>query len=107
MSAALERVIVEQQAVIDNLREQLSVQSEMFRGQSDTAFRQKEELFEIAAKIINVSNVIKLPDCWKNDKKTELVEYMVLFGKLRLAMMNAGWCFHCNTLTCSGECYDD
>ncbi len=101
MSAALERVIAEQQATIDCLQEQVTGQNE----RNAAIFRQNDELFEAAAKVITKSS--GLFDCWKVDKKAEFEEYRALLSELRLALMDAGWCFQCGTLTCSGEFHDD
>lgn len=99
MSAALERVIAEQQAEIDRMRKQ-QIQRQEY---SVKDFEAKEEIFTRAAQMVDW---YKLRECWKDDKKQEWSTFMTMRNDLRIAIVEYGYCICCKSLTCAGECHD-
>jgi hypothetical protein len=85
MSQALERVIAEQQAKIDNMEKLIDGQNKSLNA----VFTRHDELFEAMARLV------------ESDEKDQ----PNLRRKVRLEMMDAGWCFGCYNFVC--ECDHD
>lgn len=99
MSAALERVIAEQQAEIDRLKSRL--ESALKTGQA--SFKGVETICERAA---TVADWHHLRSCWKDDKGDQWKEYSARRHALQDALRAYGFCLNCHTLGCDGECYE-
>lgn len=100
MSAALERVIAEQQAEIDRLKAQQS--NQLSYNAKD--FEAKEQIFTMAAQIVDWH---KLRECWKDDKKQEWNEFRTMGNDLRIALVEYGYCIYCRSMTCAGDCMEE
>ena len=98
MSEALNRVIEEQQKRIDDLLEG----NKKLIERSARVFKQNEELFEAVAKLIDFRMNY---DKWE-DKQREA--YGSLRHKVRMQMIEAGYCVTCYNFMAHCECdYDD
>ena len=86
MSEALERVIAEQQAKIDHMEKVIEGQNKSL----NTVFTRHDELFEAMARLVEA------------DEK----DWRTLSRKVRLEMMDAGWCFGCYSFACKCD-HDD
>lgn len=94
MSAALERVIAEQQAEIDALKKMANDQQKNIQ----TVYTRHAELFETVGKFIER----RIP----NDKESfEYKRYLEMRNESRMALMDIGWCFGCYSFSC--ECDHD
>lgn len=96
MSAALERIIAEQQQEIDRLKS--------IRQSSEQAsirqFKRMEDVFLAMGQFID-HNPRK---AWRDDAKAEWDEYCNLKNAARLSMVEAGVCFSCWSIACHGDC---
>lgn len=98
MSEALERVIAQQQQQIDRLQQI----NESLTKSAETVFTREERMFETIARVLGYS----LRPSWKDDRKDEWERYHMLLNELRLQVMEAGFCLHCERFVC--ECdYDE
>lgn len=99
MSAALERVIAEQQKEIDGLK--LAVGSyrkhDLAKQVTDT------EMFQKIDKVLG----FKLRDNWKDDRADELKKYGLLLHSLRMQLLHNGWCIRCGEWCHSCGCNDE
>lgn len=82
MSAALERVIAQQQAEIDRLKSTIERNNKYF----EINFREREKLKDAAFTLINHPTN---PDARMG---------------LKLALRDQGWCLYCETQPCECEC---
>lgn len=93
MSAALERVIAEQQAKIDHQSGLLESQMKSLQ----TYFTRHDSLFESFARLLDAG----LP---KDDQLLKIDEYRKLRHECRIGMMDSGYCMTCYNFNC--ECED-
>jgi uncharacterized coiled-coil protein SlyX len=94
MSAALERVIAEQQATIDRMEATIESQSKTLT----TMWKQHEDLFEAAAKLADTA----MP---KAEDEAQAKAYHALRHSLRMQLLNTGYCMGCYSFVC--ECDHD
>ncbi len=96
MSEALERVIAEQQANIDQMREIIASQQKDLK----TVFTRHEELFHAFATLLDAD----VPD--KSDH-AKWKAYHEMRWAARLKMVEAGYCVHCYNFICECEYEND
>ena len=96
MSAALERVIAEQQKEIDRLN--------AIRQSADQAnirqFKKLEDVFHAMGEFIDYNP----RKAWRDDAKDEWDRYHSLKSAARLSMVEAGVCYSCWSIACHGDC---
>jgi hypothetical protein len=103
MSEALERVIAEQQKIIDELKqhnEALSnsaIKSALSRNKSDAA------LFKDIEKVID----FKMRPHWKDDQEESFKKFTSLHHELRMHLLENGWCIRCGDWGHSCGCNDE
>ena len=92
MTAALERVIAEQQTKIDQLT------AEVTRGHKtlSTMWNKHGELFECFARLVDAG----LP---KDEQLLKIDEYRKLRHACRVQMLEAGYCMTCYNFVCECE----
>ena len=91
MSAALERVIAEQQAAIDQLRE------DMKRSIDDaaTVYTRHDQIFEDIARLIDY-------EFQSNATDQQWTEFCKRRHTVRMQILDIGYCLHCYNFVC--EC---
>lgn len=92
MSAALERVIAEQQEKIDSLEKQINSAHETL----STVWTKHDELFENFARLVDAT----IP---KDDQLLKIDEYRRLRHACRLQMLETGFCMTCYNFNCECE----
>ena len=92
MSAALERVIAEQQAEIDKLKAQQASAHETL----NTLWERHDQLFDCFARLIDAD----IPDGANLDVAKA---YRNLRHECRLKMLDAGYCMTCHNFVCECE----
>ena len=92
MSAALERVIAEQQATIDHLK------GEVTRGHEtlNTMWTKHNDLFDSFARLVDAD----IPD---GSDYANLEAYRKLRHECRLQMLETGYCMTCYNFVCECE----
>ena len=95
MSAALERVIAEQQAHIDHMQKVIANQ----QRDLTTVFTRHEELFKAWAMLLDA----RIPKCSPDVTEDVFKAYRKLHHEARLCMMNAGYCLTCHNFICECE----
>ena len=94
MTQALERVIAEQQEKIDYLQGQIDSNNKSLRYQ----YQKEQEMMKLLDGVVDLR--IK---CETEEHHKTWHDYR---HKIRLYMMERGWCFNCGSFNC--EChYDD
>lgn len=99
MSAALERVIAEQQAEIDSLRRTIDSQYKSMEGYCD----REKKLFEQIDALLD----FKLAGKWKDECKDDREKYGEILHSLRITLIKNGWCTRCAMMQHECECNDD
>ena len=94
MSAALERVIAEQQKEIDFLKNNLEHSGKALTKEIERL----EEFYCLVSNLLNFSIA---------DMEARKDSYLDTRNKVRLAMTKNGFCHYCETIGCSGECEND
>lgn len=93
MSAALERVIAEQQAHLDHLKRVIESDNKQLQYQ----YKKEQELYKLLDGIVDM----KIRCATEEHHKT----WFDYRQKIRLYMLEHGWCFNCGSFSC--ECNDD
>lgn len=93
MSAALERVIAEQQARLDHMKQVIEDNNKQLQYQ----YKKEKEIYELLACVV----AIKIRCATEEHHKT----WMDYRQKVRIYMLENGWCFNCRSFSC--ECNDD
>ena len=96
MSAALERVIEEQQQKIDWLE---ACQESL----EQASLREGERLMELLPKAMGLANY-QFSNAMLTQFPTELKQWYAKADQVRDALIEFGLCRYCNELGCDGEC---
>jgi len=99
MSAALERVIAEQQAHIDHMKQVIANQ----QRDLTTAFTRHEKLFESWARLLDA----QIPKCSPDVNEDVFKAYRKLHHDARLCMMATGYCLRCRNFICECDDYEN